>query len=53
MINNNEHKTSEGFQKIVNLAFQIKGKGKRKRTKEEILEKVLSNPQRLYVEHKN
>ncbi len=53
MINNNEHRTDEGFQKIVNLTFRIKGKGKRKHTKEEILEKVLNNPQRLYVENKN
>lgn len=48
-LDNNEHKAREGFEKIVNLVFQTKGKGKRKYSKEEIL----GNPQRLYVENKN
>ena len=48
-LENNEHKTQDGYENIVNLIFQTKGKGKRKYSKEE----VLSNPQRLHVEHLN
>ena len=46
-LNNNEHDTLEGFEKLLELVFQPSkgGKGKRKYTKEDIL----SNPQRLYV----
>ena len=47
-LDNNEHEMREGFEKLVELVFQTKGKGKRKYSKEEIL----SNPQRLHVEHK-
>jgi hypothetical protein len=47
-LENNEHLTREGYEKLVNLVFQTKGKGKRKYSKEE----VLSNPQRPYVGHK-
>jgi len=47
-LNNKEHETREGFEKIVNLVFQTKGKGKRKYSKEEIL----GNPQRLHAENK-
>ena len=46
-LNKNEHETKEGFDNLVNLVFEMKGKGKRRRTKEEIL----GNPQRLYVEN--
>ena len=45
-LNNKEHDTKEGFENLVHLVFQMKGKGKRRHTKEEIL----GNPQRLYVE---
>ena len=45
-LENNENKTREGFEELVNLVFQTKGKGKRKYSKEEIL----GNPQRLHVE---
>jgi len=47
-LNNNEHDTREGFERLVSLVFQTKGKGKRKYSKEEIL----GNPQRLNVENK-
>ena len=46
-LNNDEHKTREGFERLVNLVFQTKGKGKRKYSKEQIL----SDPQRLHVEN--
>ena len=46
-LNKNEHKTRKGFERLVHLVFQTKGKGKRKYSKNEIL----GNPQRLYVEH--
>ena len=46
-LGNNEQNTKEGFEKIIDLVFQTKGKGKRKFSKEEIL----GNPQRLYVGH--
>jgi hypothetical protein len=46
-LSNKEHNTREGYEALVNLVFQTKGKGKRKYSKEE----VLSNPQRLYVEN--
>ena len=45
-LNNNEHDTRQGFERLVDLVFQTKGKGKRKYSKEEIL----GNPQRLNVE---
>ena len=46
-LENNEQKTREGFEELVELVFQTKGKGKRKYSKEEIL----GNPQRLHVEN--
>ena len=46
-LENNEQETREGFEKIVELVFKTKGKGKRKYSKQEIL----GNPQRLYVEN--
>ena len=49
-LNNKEQNTREGFEMLINLVFQTKGKGKRKYSKEEIL----GNPQRLYVgNHEN
>ena len=46
-LENNECKTREGFERLVELVFQTKGKGKRKYSKGEIL----GNPQRLHVEN--
>lgn len=46
-LENKEQDTREGFENLINLVFQTKGKGKRRYSKEEIL----GNPQRLYVEH--
>src|SRR3989344_1409768 len=50
-LNNNEHETQQGFEKLLDLVFQKTkgGKGKRKYSKEQIL----GNPQRLYVENCN
>ena len=42
-----EQDTREGFEMLIDLVFQTKGKGKRKFSKEEIL----GNPQRLHVEN--
>ena len=36
-LNNKEQETREGFERILDLVFQTKGKGKRKYRKEEIL----------------
>ena len=47
-LENNEQDTKEGFENLINLVFQTKGKGKRKYSKEEIL----GNPQRLHVENR-
>jgi len=43
-----EQDTRKGFEMLIDLVFQTKGKGKRKYSKEE----VLSNPQRLHVENR-
>src|SRR3989344_3773566 len=48
-LNNNEHNTREGFERLLNLVFQKTkgGKGKRKSSKEDIL----GNPQRLHAKN--
>ena len=47
-LNKKEQETRKGFEALVELVFQTKGKGKRKYSKEEIL----GNPQRLHVENR-
>ncbi len=41
IINKQKHLQKDGFVEIVNLAYQMNGSGKRKRTKEEIIESIV------------
>ena len=43
-----EHRTEDGFTKIVTLAFSMNKRGKQRRY---TIEEISRNPQRLYAEH--
>jgi LAGLIDADG endonuclease len=40
IVNSAEHLTKTGFIKVINLAYRMNGAGKRKRTKEELIDSL-------------
>ena len=43
-----EHRTDDGFRRVVELAFEMNQHGKQRKCR---IEEVLRNPQRLHAEH--